>query len=131
MPVAVVWGHSSQPGHHKWRHKGLFSVGFHNLISLNSLTPNNWWAQHFTSCGTEVREVTGQGFSREKSTSQKWVSVHSCLVSSASATLQFQSHFWLRQRISNGATVSFQVSRERFYDSPGLWRREVWSHSAT
>ena len=63
-------------------------------------------------------------------TSQKSGSVSSCLVSSASATLQFQRHFLLRQRISNLATMSFQVNRGKFNNRPGLWKSEVWSHSA-
>ena len=102
LPAAVVWGHSCQPAYHTWWHRSLFSVGFRNFVSLTSLTPNSWWMQPLRQYRYGYQGSTGLcNVLKGRNTFLKSLGVRSCFVSSASCTLSFSNHFWLRLRISN------------------------------
>lgn len=74
-------------------------------------------------------ENTGQGDVLKGTNGfQKSLIVSPCFASLLLSPLILES-LWLKQGVSNFATVFFQVSMERFHDSPWLWRREAWSHS--
>lgn len=62
-------------------------------------------------------------------TSQKPGTVSSCQFLLLLSPSNSQKHFLLRQRISNHATMSFQVNRGKFNSRPGLWKRSLVSLS--
>lgn len=115
LPAAVTWGHSCQPAYHTWWHRGLFSAGFHNSISLTSLTPTYWWKQPSRRYRCGCRRSTGlHGVLKGTRTFQKSLTVHFCFVSSASPTLSFRSHFWLRPTLATLQQCPFRSAGKGF-----------------
>lgn len=111
-------------GCHKQRHRGLFSVGFHNFISLTSLIPENWWLWHLKTC--RCWSQAWVMFSREQMLSKS----HWVLPLASLPLLLPSANFRIISDWGKGLAPLQQCpSRPARWALPVLWRREMWFKS--